>query len=56
MIRDTERRIARLSRRCARIVLELRREGDVDGAARFERMAIELVDDMRRSQRQGVQP
>jgi hypothetical protein len=45
---STERRIERLSRHCARIVLELRREGDRDGAARFEAVAIEAVELVRR--------
>ena len=43
-----ERRIARVSRRCARLVLELRKEGDNAGAARLEAMAIETVEQMRR--------
>jgi hypothetical protein len=45
---NTERRIERLSRRSARIVLELRREGDPEGAARFEAVAIEAVELVRR--------
>lgn len=48
--RCVERRIARMSRRAARIVLELRREGDADGARRFEAAAIEAVEKMRRGE------
>lgn len=44
-----ERRIARLSRQCARIVLELRAEGEIEGAARFERLAMEIVYEIRRN-------
>lgn len=44
----TERRIARVARQAARIVLELRREGDREGAARFEAAAIETCERMRR--------
>lgn len=43
-----ERRIARVARRCARIVLELRAQGDHEGAARFEAVAIETVEQMRK--------
>ncbi len=49
---SNERRISRFSRRCARIVLELRNEGNQDGAARFEALAIEIADDMRRGRKQ----
>ncbi len=42
-----ERRIARLSRRCAKIVIELRAEGEFAGAKRFEQVAIEVVEQMR---------
>ena len=43
-----ERRIVRVSRQCARVVLELRKEGDNAGAARLEALAIETVEQMRR--------
>lgn len=45
---NRERRCAKLSRQCARIVTELRREGQVEGAARFEAAAIEVVELVRR--------
>jgi hypothetical protein len=48
--RPDERRIERVARQCARVVLELRREGDHDGAKRFEAAAIETVNRMRRGQ------
>ena len=51
---SVERRIARVSRQCARVVLELRKEGDRAGAARLEAAAIETVEQMRRGQRQGA--
>lgn len=44
----TEQRIERVARQCARIVIELRREGQAEGAARFEAVAIEAVDLIRR--------
>jgi hypothetical protein len=43
-----ERRIARVSRHCARVVLELRADGEHAGAARLEAAAIEVVEQMRR--------
>lgn len=46
-----ERRIARFSRRCAKIVLELRELGDVDGARRLEAVAIGIAAEMRREAR-----
>ncbi|MDQ3299971.1 MAG: hypothetical protein M3619_25610 [Myxococcota bacterium] len=45
----TERRIARVSRQCAKIVIQLRELGDVEGATRFEQVAIEVVEQMRRT-------
>ena len=45
---NTERRCAQLSRRCARLVLELRREGEHAAAARLETAAIEAVELVRR--------
>ncbi len=42
-----ERRIARVSRQCAKIVIQLRELGDVEGAKRFEQVAIEVVEQMR---------
>ena len=45
---NAERRIAKLARRSARIVLELRREGHDDTARRFEAVAIECVEQMRK--------
>lgn len=45
---NTERRIARVARQCARVVLELRQVGDRDGAARLELAATETVEQMRR--------
>jgi hypothetical protein len=47
---DIERRIAKLARRSARIILELRAEGEHEGAARFEAAVLELVEGMRRRQ------
>ena len=45
---SVEQRVARVSRQCARIVQELRREGEHEGAARFVAAAIEAVEQMRR--------
>lgn len=47
---DTERRIARVARDCAKVILELQAEGQRDGAARLQSVAIEAVDLMRRGQ------
>lgn len=44
-----EARIARFARRCARIVVELEREGQIEGARRFSAAAIEVVEQMRLS-------
>lgn len=43
-----ERRIKRVARRCARVVLELEREGQHDGAMRLREVAIAVIADMRR--------
>lgn len=48
---ETERRIAKLARASAKIVNELRLEGQIDGAKRFEQVAIEVVDQMRSGKR-----
>jgi hypothetical protein len=45
---NTERRCAKLARQCARLVLELRREGRATAAARLEDAAIEAVELVRR--------
>ncbi len=48
MIGDTtERRIANVSRRCARLVLELQREGEHQAAAKLEQAAVEAIEQMR---------
>jgi len=44
----TEQDIARFSRRVARLITELRNEGQHDGAARLEATAIAIVAEMRR--------
>lgn len=44
----TERRVARLSRHAARLVLELKREGLPTAAAKLEAAAIEAVALVRR--------
>lgn len=53
---DIERRIARFARQSARLMREIRDGGDIEGAMRFEALAIEIVDDMRRRARQGARP
>ena len=42
-----DRRIARVSRHMARLVLEYRRAGDLDSARKLEAAAIETVEAMR---------
>jgi hypothetical protein len=44
---NIERRAAQVARQCARIVLELRREGQHEAAARLEAAAIEAIEQMR---------
>lgn len=44
-----ERRIARVARQCARLVLELERQGELAGAARLRQAAKEVVENMRAS-------
>lgn len=46
----TERRCAQLARRSARLVLELRREGYAEAAAKLERAASEAVELVRRGE------
>lgn len=43
----TNRRIARVSRHMAKLVCQLRREGDDEGARKLEAAAIETVEAMR---------
>jgi len=43
-----QRRIERVARHCARLVLELRREGQHEGAARLEAAAVLAVEQIRR--------
>lgn len=45
---DSEKRIARFSRRIARLVLAVRRDGDRAAAARLEAVASEIAEQMRR--------
>jgi hypothetical protein len=47
-----ERRAARVARQCARIVIALRADGQVEGAARLEAAAVEAIEQMRRHERQ----
>jgi hypothetical protein len=46
-----EKRVAHFARRCAKLLVELRREGEIDGALRLEAAAIEIVEGMRASAR-----
>jgi hypothetical protein len=50
-----ERRAHRIARQCARIVIALRAEGQVEGAARLEAAAAESIEQMRRSASQKME-
>lgn len=43
----TERRVAKMARRCAKVIGELRREGHLEAAQRLQAAAIEAADLMR---------
>jgi hypothetical protein len=45
---NLERRIARVSRRSARVILALRAEGNLDAARKLEAAACEAVEQMRK--------
>ena len=45
---DVGARERRVARRCAKVILELKREGQLDGARRLEAAALETVERMRR--------
>ena len=46
-----EKRIAKMARSAARLVIELRRAGDAAGAARLEELAMDVADHMRKENR-----
>ena len=56
MSRDTnpanarEQRCARLARKSARLILELRRDGEIEAAAKLEAAAIEAVEAVRKGE------
>lgn len=43
-----ERRAARVARRCARLVLALKRDGELAAAAKLEQAAVEAVEQLRK--------